>query len=192
MAVELPVIAVAGRTRAGKTTLTETLGRRLLWPTTSFSSYVRATATARGLPIERQTLQDLGAEMIDEMGPSGFVDGALRHGGPEFAGPPFVIEGVRHLVTEEALRDAVRPTGLGLIFLAVSDRERDRRLAAEGVSPSEGRRWEEHSTEHDVLDGLESVADLVIDADRSKAFVADSAIAWVKGVSACSIRLPGA
>lgn len=185
-----PVVALAGRTRAGKTTLATALGRRLAWPTTSFSAFVRATATRRGLPESRRTLQDLGAAMIEDEGARAFVLGALAQAGA--LNGPFVIEGVRHLVTLEALRQVVRPRALGLIYLKVSDGERDRRLELEGVAAAEGRVWETHSTERDVLDALDRAADLVIEADRPQDFVADTAIDWIAQVCAGSIRLPPA
>jgi adenylate kinase family enzyme len=173
------IVAVAGRTRAGKTTLTQALAETLGWPQTSFSSYVRATATARRLPEDRRTLQDLGAEMIEGMGARRFVEGALAHARFTLVDAPFLIEGVRHVSTLEALKEVAAPVPARLIYLKVSDEERDRRLAAEGIAPAEGREWETHSTEHDVLHLLESRADLVIDADRPRDYVAKTALEWL-------------
>jgi adenylate kinase family enzyme len=171
--------AIAGRTRAGKTTLTDALSAALGWPSTSFSAYVRATAADRGLPEERRTLQDLGAEMIEETGPRGFVEGALAHADLDPRDGPLLIEGARHVRVWEALREVASPLPAVLIYLAVSDSERDRRLAAEGISDEEGRKWEEHSTEYEVLHLLPSAADLVLDADQPKDYVANSAVEWL-------------
>jgi adenylate kinase family enzyme len=172
-------VSLAGRTRAGKTTLAVALADGLGWPQTSFSSFVRAIAADRGLGEDRRTLQDLGAEMIETLGPRGFVEGALDHAGLASSNAPFVIEGVRHVTTLEALKWVVAPHPVALIYLAVSDDERDRRLAAEGISAAEGSRWEEHSTEYDVLHRLEEAADLVIDADLPRDFVANTAVTWL-------------
>lgn len=177
---ERRIVAVAGRTRAGKTTLTAALAEALGWPQTSFSSYVRASAAARGLPEDRRTLQDLGAEMIEQMGPRGFAQGALDHANLSAEDAPFLIEGVRHVSTLQGLKAAAAPVPVKLVYLAVSDQERDRRLAAEGISAAEGREWEEHSTERDVLHLLEERADLVIDADRSRDYVAKTALDWLR------------
>ena len=52
-------------------------------------------------------------------------------------------------------------------------------LALEGVSAEEGEKWEEHSTERDVLRGLKARADLIVDADESRDFVANTALEWL-------------
>lgn len=173
------VIALAGRTRAGKTTLAERLAGDLGCRQASFSSFVRAEAVARGLDQERLTLQDLGAEMIATLGPVTFARGALEHAGLSSRNAPFVIEGVRHLTVLEGLRQVAKPVPVALVYLAVSDQARNSRLAAEGISAEEGRRWEAHSTERDVLHGLEAVADIVVDADRDRDFAANTVEDWL-------------
>jgi adenylate kinase family enzyme len=171
------VVAIAGRTRAGKTTLAAALAGELGWPSASFSSYVRAEAGRRGIEERRRSLQDLGASMIETMGPRAFVEGMFENAGltvVEHA--PLLIEGIRHLTVLEALRDVSAPVPTQLIYLRVSDAERNRRLAGEGISAREGEEWEEHSTEQDVLHGLEGQADLVIAADKPRDFVANTAL----------------
>jgi hypothetical protein len=171
------VVAIAGRTRSGKTTLTTTLATELGWPSASFSSYVRAEARRRAIEENRRGLQDLGAQMIETMGPRAFVEGMFENAGltvVEHA--PLLVEGVRHLTVLEALREVSAPIPTHLVYLNVSDTERNRRLAGEGISAREGEEWEEHSTEQDVLHGLEGQADLVVDADKPRDFVANTAL----------------
>jgi adenylate kinase family enzyme len=174
------VIAVAGRTRAGKTTLARKLAEQLGRPQSSFSGYVRAVASARGLPEERWVLQDLGAGLIEELGPRGFVEAALDHSNLFRERVPFLIEGVRHVTTWDALREIAEPGAAALFYLEVSDGERDRRLAAEGISAAEGREWERHSTERDVLHVLAAKADLVLNADKPADYVANKAMEWLR------------
>lgn len=173
------VVAIAGRTRAGKTTLAEGLAERTGWPWASFSNYIKAEAERLGLPRTRRSLQDLGATMIEQLGFRGFVKGMLDQSNLGPADGPFIVEGVRHNGTLSALREVLDPVAPRLIFLAVSDQERNRRLAAEGVSATEGAAWERHSTELEVVDGLARKADLLIDADMPADSVLNSALNWL-------------
>jgi thymidylate kinase len=174
------VVAIAGRTRAGKTTLTAALAASLDWPSASFSSYVRAEASGRKIEPRRRQLQDLGARMIEMLGPTAFVEGMLHNAGLTIAADsPLFIEGVRHLTVLGALREIACPIPTQLIYLDISDAERNRRLGAEGVSPSEGEEWERHSTEYDVLHWLKGEAKVVINADRPADFVANTTLDWL-------------
>jgi hypothetical protein len=148
------------------------------WRQTSFSSYVRAEALRREVARNRRELQDLGAAMIEEQGFTRFVAGMLAEAELD-PDAPFVVEGVRHLGTLAALRELTSPMEVRFLYLDVSDAERNRRLAAEGVSAEEGAEWEEHSTEAEVLEGLPEVADLVIDADQPADSVAKTALAFL-------------
>jgi thymidylate kinase len=174
------LVAISGRTRAGKTTLAHALAADLGWPRASFSEYVRAVARDRGLEQSRRALQDLGAELVATLAPGEFAMGALTNAGLRPRDAPFAIEGVRYVSTLEGLREVAAPLPVALIYLTVSDAERDRRLAAEGVAVAEGRRWEEHPTEHDVLHRLEAVADLVVDADAPADLVAKTVERWLR------------
>jgi len=160
--------------------LATALAAELGWPSASFSSYVRAEARRRAIEERRRRLQDLGALMIETMGPRAFVEGMLDNAGlTTAADSPLLVEGVRHLTVLGALREVASPVPTQLVYLDVSDTERNRRLAAEGVPAKEGDEWEEHSTEYDVLHRLEPEAELVIDADKPADFVANTALDWL-------------
>lgn len=85
------------------------------------------------------------------------------------------------LTVLEALRQVGAPIPIRLIYLDVSDAERNRRLRAEGVSAGDGEEWEEHSTEYDVLNRLSAAADLTVDADMPPDFVAKTVLDWLAG-----------
>jgi cytidylate kinase len=173
------VVAIAGRTRAGKTTLATRLSGYTDWRWASFSNYIKAEAERRQLPKTRISLQDLGALMIERLGFPSFVEGMLDHAELETSVAPFIVEGVRHLGTLAALRETLAPVEVRFIYLDVSDQERNRRLAEEGVSAAEGEEWERHSTEREVVDGLAEEADPVIDADMPVDSVLNSAVNWL-------------
>jgi hypothetical protein len=177
-------VAVSGRTRSGKTTLVRGLSECLGWPAASFSTYVRSEARERGLEAQRRVLQDLGAELISELGWVGFAGAALAEHklGPDEA--PFAIEGVRHFGTLEGLRSCLAPVPVLLVHLSVSDEERNRRLAVESISSMEGQKWERHSTELEVLSDLPFAADLVIDADQAIEDVRNCALNWLRDAMA--------
>jgi hypothetical protein len=160
--------------------LAAALASNLGWPSASFSNYVRAEARRRAIEEKRLELQDLGASMIETLGPTTFVEGMLEHAGLMIpADAPLLVEGVRHSAVFEALCALASPVPARLIYLDVSDAERNRRLALEGVSAAEGREWEEHSTEHDVINHLPPAADLIVDADMPPDFVAKRVLDWL-------------
>jgi hypothetical protein len=95
------------------------------------------------------------------------------------AGEPVVVEGVRHLEALAAIKKVTAPSDVVLIYLDVSDAARTARLAA--VRPTDAlglAHAEEHSTEVQVKDLLQSTADLVVDAERELDAVVGDIAAW--------------
>lgn len=140
--MEPVAVAITGRTRAGKTTLAQLMHEALGWPWSSFSAYVHEVAREREIPTGRRELQELGQALFKELGGAGLARSALELAG--FEALPFVIESARHARTVEGLRAVCAAAPVRHIHLDVSDAERNRRLAAEGVSAEEGREWERH------------------------------------------------
>lgn len=161
------VIALSGRTKAGKSTIAQALAEQLGWPSASFGDYVRNEARRAGRPDDRETLQELGAELIVRLGWDEFCRRTLAHGGIEHGPTPCVVEGVRHLDALQGLRQVVQPLPVYLVHLDVVDEERDRRLASEGVSAERGAAWERHSTERDVAEALPDRADLRVAVEET-------------------------
>lgn len=176
-----PVLAITGRIRAGKTTLANTLEREHGWRRVAFSDYVRAEAARRGVPETREALQALAVELIEALGWDGFAAAALAEADldPAQIRAPAVIEGARHLETLDALKRLFAPAAVRVIYLRVSDAERNRRLAAEGVDAQTGAVWEAHSTERQVVSVLPAKADLVVDADQEPPAVVEAILGWV-------------
>lgn len=103
------VIALSGRTKAGKSTIAEALALRLHWPCASFGGYVRAEAHRTNRPDDRESLQELGADLIARLGWEGFCRGTLAHAGLDGSSAPCIVEGVRHLDALDMLRHFFEP-----------------------------------------------------------------------------------
>lgn len=162
-----PVLGLAGRTSAGKTTVASGLSERLGWPVASFGDYVRAQAKQSGLGTERESLQEVGAGLIETLGPECITLRALAHAGLSTDTVPCVIDGIRHESVWTALHELFSPSRMVLVFITVDDETRDQRLSDAGVSAVEGRRWEKHSTEVEVATRLQSLADLTVTMDNN-------------------------
>jgi hypothetical protein len=178
------VIALSGRTKAGKSRIANELAERLDWHTVSFGNYVRAEACRLDCSNNREDLQELGADMIKRLGWREFCQRTLAHGGIEESSVPCIIEGVRHLDALETLSDIFAPSPVYLIHLDVADQERERRLRAEGVALERGATWEQHSTERDVIDALPAQAVLRVETEDSVQPPVDAIMHWLQATRA--------
>ncbi len=161
------VLALSGRTKAGKSTIARALGERLGWPWASFGDYVREAARRTSRTDTREGLQELGRELIADLGWKEFCRRTLAHGGLYGDSVPCIVEGVRHLNALTTLRDLFLPAPVYLVHLDVADEARDQRLETEGIPAHRGAEWEQHSTERDVHDTLPARAQLRVSVDQS-------------------------
>src|SRR3569833_1687057 len=60
------VIGISGKIGSGKTTLAEFTAQRFQVPYVSFGNYVRHVAKERGIVENRENLQNLGQDLINE------------------------------------------------------------------------------------------------------------------------------
>jgi adenylate kinase family enzyme len=183
------VIGLSGRTRSGKSTIAAALVERLGWPNASFGDFVRAEAATRGIGEEREGLQELGEALIAELGWPEFCTRTLRHSGLDGSSVPCIVDGVRHVDALTTLRRVFQPVPVLLVHLEVPDELRDARLAVDGISEVQGRKWEEHSTERDVAKLLPEMADLKLPAsgDDPSATV-DAIETWLGSVATTDLR----
>jgi dephospho-CoA kinase len=170
------VLCLSGRIAAGKSTLSRQLHERLGWPTASFGEYVRSEASRRGLGSQRETLQNLGAELIEAHGWQEFCRRTLAHASVSTDDAPVLVEGVRHAPALAALRILYAPTPVRLVHVLSSEEQRQARLRDRGVSRLRADAWTAHSTEHDVAVRLPELADLAVSADDS---AVDVVLAWL-------------
>src|SRR5277367_1473587 len=90
------IIALAGPTKSGKTTLARRLAASLAVPSGSFGDQVRKEAIRRGLNGHfKGDLQTLGAEMV-ERDAKGFCEAVFSDAGYR-SGQGLVLDGVRHV-----------------------------------------------------------------------------------------------
>ena len=160
------VVAVAGSPAAGKTTLARGLAEERSAAVVGFGALVRAEARRRGLSPGRRALQDLGEELLGELGPAGLVAAALSEAQPT-TGAPLVFDGVRHQEVLDELR-ARYGAQLIIVFLDPPRSARRARFAAQLGSEEAARSAEAHPSEAQVA-ALRGEADLVLGHARPEA-----------------------
>ncbi len=158
------VVGIIGKIRSGKSSLSRGLSEKLSWPFVSFGDEVRSVARQRGLDPSRETLQEIGEELVATSAQE-FCEAVIAQAEWQ-PGQSLVIDGIRHLKIVEILRDLVRPSVLRLVYVKTADHVREGRLADELKDRQELSRIEHHSTEVQVGTILPSLADLVVDGAK--------------------------
>jgi hypothetical protein len=133
----------------------------------SFGGYVTAYARARGMPLDRVSLQILGAELIASLGHEKFLDSVLadKLGGDETN--VLIFDGVRHRGVWEAVQ--ARFSGAILVGLECSATERLERLVLrESASVELSGDVIGHDMDRSVDDVLLG-ADVIVRTDRISA-----------------------
>ncbi len=150
---------------SGKSILSTHVAIALGWKRVSFGDYVRGVAHQRGLKEDRETLQRIGAGLI-ESDAFRFCREVLYQPGIE-PKDGLVVDGVRHLEILELIRAMVRPTHCRMLFIDVPSRKRADRIAVrDGTTNRElWKRFNSHSTESQG-ETLRGAADLVLDGNR--------------------------
>ncbi len=160
------VICLSGRIGSGKTSVSIALAAARNAATASFGAFVRTVAIARGLDANRrEVLQDLGANLITEHGHEWLCREVVAAANWK-QDRDLVVDGVRHVDVFDAIKRISAPTTTLLIYLQLeSEMELAVRTGSRGILPDARARLEQHSTEHDVIQALPSLADLVVSAE---------------------------
>lgn len=167
MPVNPLVVCLSGRIGSGKTSVSALLAHARGAASASFGAYVRSVATARGHDsTHRETLQDLGAQMIADHGHEWLCREVIA--AADWKGDrDLIVDGIRHVAVLEAIRKIVAPAEAVLVHLALdSESELRARADSRGLAPDQRTRVERHSTELDVQQALPKLADLVLPAER--------------------------
>ncbi len=129
-------------------------------------------------PASRDTLQDLGEQLIAE-GWYPFCRAVLTKAdwGP---GRPLIVDGIRHVKALETLRAIVAPMPVRLVYLGADAVTRALRLQSRaGGQESDFRTVEKHSTEIEVSGQLSALADYVTETDREATAIAEEIVVWL-------------
>jgi adenylate kinase family enzyme len=153
------VIAFAGPIGSGKTTISRALAKRLHCKLASFGDYFRKTAARLGHdPADRTSLQRLGEEQV-RLSPDNVCRELLISSDWRPSDGTIVIDGVRHVEILVALKRAIAPLSIFLVYV-----QRDK-IRATLLSTQVGKHnmelFDAHTTElqNDVL---RSSADAVV------------------------------
>jgi dephospho-CoA kinase len=160
----LTILGVSGAIGAGKSSLAAEVASQANAERVSFGDFVRETAAERGIPDDRETLQDLGANLLDEWGADEFTARVVgdRTG-------IVIVDGVRHVVVDDSLRKLA--DHYLLVFVDVDDDVRRQRLDERDEDAANIEQVDSHSTEQD-LPQLRARADVVVDSTGSGRVVA--------------------
>lgn len=153
------LICISGGIASGKTTLASALAAAL--PDSvrlAFGDVVRRRVVAEGCEPTRRNLQDTGLQLIAE-GWQVFVNELLKYikGDPEV----LIVEGIRHREAVDALRNRLPTREFLLVYLEVSNDQRQQRIAQTGDTDDAL----DHEVERDV-DVLCSTADLIVRSEQ--------------------------
>jgi hypothetical protein len=159
----VPAIAISGRIGSGKSSVADLLSASLALPVLSFGTYVRSKSEPNA---SREQLQDLGAKLLDSLGPSGLVDAVLEFNGLD-PSQPAIWEGLRHGTVFAALRRAYLPGGICLIYLHPPEGERLARAREDAGGDARLASWESHAIEQ--IDDLAQEANLQVAASTPAA-----------------------
>jgi adenylate kinase family enzyme len=159
----VPAIAISGRIDSGKSSVADILSESLALPVLSFGAYIRSKSEPHA---SREQLQDLGAKLLDSLGPSGLVEAVLEFNCLD-SSQPAIWEGLRHRTVFAALRRAYLPVGICLIYLHPPEEERLARARDNAGDDARLSSWESHATEQ--IDDLAQEANLRVVASTPAA-----------------------
>lgn len=148
MSVDEFILALAGPPASGKTTVALAVATRTGARRVGFGDFVRSEASSRGRTPGRDTLQRLGQQLLEDLGPEPFCRAALRCAQATLKDRPVIWDGVRHLGILTALR-SLYDAPVRLIYLEPPDGPRRERFARDANSPEQLRRWEADPTERE-------------------------------------------
>jgi dephospho-CoA kinase len=172
------IICFAGRIGSGKTTLSNAVAECLNWPRASFGDYVRMEARRQGLNESRDVLQRIGAELVQD--PDKLCYSMLGKVSWK-PGENLVIDGIRHSRIIDSLLKLTNLSKVFLIFVETEEQSLRKRFSDKSTFGEDDLlRFEEHSTEAEVKEGLSDKADLIVDGTRLIKELVQEIVTWLQ------------
>ncbi len=169
-----------GKTGSGKTTLAKQVAEILEANYVSLGDFVRREAIQRGAEPSRHNLQRVGESLIAE-GWEKFCGAALTQSGWS-PGRPLVVDGLRHVEALRAIRAIIDPSTVRLVYVAIEDSVRFRRLhMRDDATELSNMNEDAYSTEEQVSHLLRPMADLVVDGSNELLGLALEVASWLRG-----------
>jgi len=161
--IKSTIIALSGKIGCGKTTLSNALSSKLSCPSVSFGHYIRKEAKRRGLEQTRDSLQQLGGELLKD--PNKLCLDVLSSISWS-SNQNIIVDGVRHKCILEELHKLKPKSKILLVYIDVKENIRLDRLKKRNSSDYiELIKIESHITEIDVKEILKNRADIVVDGE---------------------------
>jgi cytidylate kinase len=157
------VLGLSGYRGSGKSTIASYLALSKGFAVVSFGDFVRSEAKRRGIEQSVESLQTLGAQLVQEWGILNFSARVLGQEPPD---RDVVVDGIRHVDALHALRELSAPRRFVSVFVDVGDLERRRRLQER--DNNDGISRDNHVVESEVR-RLRELADFVISATNGEA-----------------------
>jgi dephospho-CoA kinase len=171
------IVGFSGKRASGKSTLAKRVANRISSHYLSFGDYVRAEASNRGLIDSIPNLQIIGEELMKY--PLDFCKNILCSWNQN---ENLVIDGIRHEIILNCLREIISPSKLYLIYIMTDEANRISRLQNRGESLRDSNSFDSHSTEQDVKNKLIICADLIVDNSQTEDSSFDCIVNFLKGV----------
>ena len=160
------IVGFSGPTSSGKTTFSSEISRILECKKVSFGEYVRKVATERSIEHTRDNLQNLGANLIQELGYEIFCKNVLNMVNWS-QGDFLIIDGIRHVEVLNTLKILTKPSKFFLVYIDIDLKKREERLKNQGLVKEDVKKIDKHSTEIQVHSDLKKYSDIIVDGTLS-------------------------
>jgi energy-coupling factor transporter ATP-binding protein EcfA2 len=157
------IIGLSGQAGSGKSTLAQFLTEQLNAETAAFGDFVRYLAACQGASIERMSLQEIGQAAV-RSGTEEFVSGFIAWAAPS-PGRAFVVDGIRHVAIDKAIRTWAANTGRKYVAVTISASEEVRAQRRTNGDRSALATLDGHPVETESVTSLPLIADFVVDQD---------------------------